>query len=133
MRHGEAGEHRLPGGDIDDHAAVAPAVPPAVVYVGPAHAAHESGFAAAKSKAVEMATIFRRQPGDERRAPQWMKTRVIAHGSEAIEQAAREHDAAPAIDAEVVDVDVAGRMGEDGDVKPVVAFVLHARRQGVLE
>ncbi len=108
MRHRQAAQHRLAGGDVDEHAAVGAAVAPAVGHVGIGDQRDVAWPLALERQPVEVAAVLGRELADERRPPQRLEAVTVAHRGDAREQRIDEHRPPVRRECHVVGVDVAG-------------------------
>ncbi len=133
VRHRQAVGEDFAAGDVDDHAAVVAAIAPAVGDVAAADRGDVAERTVLDGEPVEMAAVLRRQFADERRRPQRAEARPLADRGDAAEQGVDEQRPAVAVDGDVVDVEIAGGVGDPGHVEAIGAVVDPPRRQRVLE
>ena len=69
MRHGESVGDDAAVADVDDDAATGPVLPPSIDNVRRRAGGHVANAALLHSKAIEVAAILRREPGNEARLP----------------------------------------------------------------
>ena len=121
--------HREPRGDhpavrnFQDDAAVPPPVAPAVDHVAGADGRDVTRPAVNQGQAVEAAAILGRLLAQKRRPPKGREARALRQSGEAPKARGDEDDAASAVDGDVVDIEVAGREADLGDIKAIMTLV----------
>ncbi len=121
VRHRQAARDHLVGGHVDEDAAVALVLAPALRLVGLAQRGQVARLAALHRQAVEVAAVLRRVVRDEARPPARHEAGFRIQRAQAGEQRVHEPQVAVLVPGHLVDVDRAGDVAAPRQVHRVVA------------
>ena len=133
MRHRQALAHHLVAGDVDHHAAIGPAVTPAIGHIGTRNGGNVARHTAFQRHAVQMTAVFRRQLADERWPPHRPETPAFFHFAKAREQRIDEQRFSVRTKAHVMEIEIAGDPRHARHIKRIVAIGLLAWRHGIVK
>ena len=122
VRHAEAGEERLAGGDFQQAPTALLVFAPAPLLVGQAEAGHVFHLAIDDGHAIQVAAILGHQAADEGRAPLRDEVVLAVEGAETGEAGVHGPDFA-FHKADLMNADIAGVMAKPGEEGGVVFFL----------